>query len=440
MEKTIVLLDMNAFFASVEQVCNPALKGKPIGVCGERVRRSVEGADGKVHTVGVPIRSIITTCSYEARARGVKTAMSIYEALNACPELILVPGNMDKYIDTSRRIHAALLEFTDQVEVYSIDECFMDITHLVKGPEDAKNVCRDIKRRIKEETGLLCSIGVGPNKMLAKLGSKMQKPDGLVELHAEDVPEKVWPLPLEKLQGVGIGPRLCERLNRLGIRSAGDLARTDARQMVVHFGIYGHTLRDIGLGLGSDHVRGYYEYDQAKSVGHSYTLPRDTSDLKVIKAYLRTLSERVGVRMREAGLVGRTVSCYLRFGDFSGIGRQHALKACISSGVDIYTAACGILREFLPLNQPVRLVGVTMSEVVLDGGQQLLFEDMRKRETFEHAVDEINKKYGEFTVKPMAVMVSDNFGDDKKVGAFGKYFMGGPPKDYLGGLIKPKIK
>jgi DNA polymerase-4 len=346
---------------------------------------------------------------------------------------------MDKYIDTARRIHKVLLEFSDLVEVVSIDECFVDITHLVKDVSDAKNVCLDIKRRIKEETGLLCSIGVGPNKMLAKLGSKMQKPDGLVELHAADVPEKIWPLPLEKLQGVGIGPRLCERLNRLGIRTAGDLARTDARRMVAHFGIYGHTLRDIGMGLGSEHVRGYFEHDQAKSVGHSYTLPRDTTDMTIVKAYLRTLSERVGVRMREANLVGHTVSCYLRFGDFSGIGRQRALKTGISQGAQIYTAACAILKEFLPLRQPVRLVGVTMSETVLDGGQQLLLEGMRKQETFVQAVDQINKKYGEFTVKPMAAMVSENFGNDKKVGAFGKTFMGGPPKDYLGGLLRPKI-
>lgn len=186
---------MNAFFASVEQAVNPALRGKPIAVCGEG-------------------RTIVTAASYEAKAFGVKTGMTPYEAKNVCPGLVTVVGDMHKYVGSSLNIHEILLRFTSQVEPYSIDECFVDVTPLVRPERSARDIAKEIKQLIKSELNLLCSIGIGPNKVISKLASKMQKPDGLVEISRADIPKVFEAVPVEKLQGVGVGGKISEKLKR----------------------------------------------------------------------------------------------------------------------------------------------------------------------------------------------------------------------------------
>lgn len=382
---------MNSFFASVEQAANPSLRGKPIVVCGEG-------------------RTVVTTASYEARAYGVKTGMNLYEARRACPQVICVRGTMEKYTDASARMHGILLEFTDLVEVYSIDECFMDVTCLCAKGREAKAVARDIKKRIREELGLLCSIGIGPNKLIAKLASKMQKPDGLVDIRREEIAGIFKTMPVEKLQGVGVGRKLAPKFRSLGIHTAADLGRASLDMLTAHFGIMGRHFREMGNGEDDSPVKSYGEDGTAKSVGHSHTLPRDTSDLDIVRSYLRVLSEKVGTRLREAGLKGRTVHMGLRYGDFTGNGRQSTLRDHIWSGGDIYLAAQKILESMLPLARPVRLVAVSIHNLVPREGQRYLFEDDEKRERLVDTLDEINKKYGEFTVRPSSLLIAENFG------------------------------
>ena len=416
MEQKIFLIDMNSFFASVEQAVNPALRGKPIAVCGEG-------------------RTIVTAASYEAKAFGIKTGMSPYEARRLCPGLVTVVGDMHKYIGSSLNIHEIFLRFTSQVEPFSIDECFVDVTPLCRGRKTAKDIAREIKKLIKSELNLLCSIGIGPNKVVAKLASKMQKPDGLVEITKDDIPGIFETIPVEKLQGVGVGRKISEKLKSLGIKTAGELGRAGEDFMMFHFGILGWHLKRIGTGEDSSTVKEYSYAEREKSFGHSHTLPEDTFDLQTIRSYLLMLSEKAAARLRRAGMSGKTVHFYVRYGDFTGFGRQKSLKHYIDRGRDIFSTALEILQEVLPLAKPVRLLGVTISNLVMENGQRSLFDDIERDSKLTGVVDEINKKYGDFTLKPSSVLIAEHFGIQDRCGLIGRYHFKGPK---VSGLVKEK--
>jgi DNA polymerase-4 len=442
MDKVIFLIDMNAYFASIEQVCNPALRGKPIVVSGRGYPATYlnkssstsgtsdfgthkglrpEGDDTHGSTV-LPTRTVITTASYEARKYGVKTAMNLPEALKLCPELIVVCGDLDKYVDTSLRIHKILLEFTDQVEVVSIDECYMDVTYLCKAGKDPIKIAKEVKRRIKEETGLLCSVGIGPNKTVAKIVAKLQKPDGLVRITSAEIPGFFENFPVEELQGVGVGPKISEKLKSIGINTAGELGDAPLDKLTCCFGVYGYHLKNIGLGIGGSAVKKYSEIDEIKSVGHTYTLPKDISNIDMIKSYLRMLSEKTGRRLREKNLTGKVISIAVRYGDFFTFSRQKCLKHYIKTGYDIYFNAFRIFETLLPLQKAVRLLGVSISELAVDHGQRFLVEDMERQEKLTDVMDDINKKYGEFTIKPVSILSAENFGIYKKIGVLESRF------------------
>ncbi|MFC1501363.1 DNA polymerase IV [Elusimicrobiota bacterium] len=402
MERTIFLIDMNAFFASVEQIMNPSLRGKPIAVCGNG-------------------RTVVTTASYEARKYGVKTGMSVPEAKRMCPGLIPVIGDLDKYVDTSLRLHKIFLKFTDQVEAFSIDECFMDVSHLCKSDEDPAKIAQDIKNRIKEKFGLLCSIGIGDNKVVAKLSSKMQKPDGLVEIRKKNIPELFAKIPVEKLQGVGVGRKTSQKLLSLGINTAKNLGDTSIDKLTFYFGFVGHYLKRVGMGEDDAPVGKYLEYEQVKSVGHSHTLPNDTWNTEVVKSYIMMLSEKTGSRLRKYGLIGKTVTLVIRYADFSTFHMQTALKSHVSETENVYHTAFKIFKKILPLKKAVRLVGVSIGNLKKNDGQQFLLENMKKRGKLTELLDNINKKYGSFTIKPSSVIISEKFGIQKPCGMIGKF-------------------
>jgi len=402
MEPKIFLIDMNAFFASVEQSINPALRGKPIVVCGEG-------------------RTIVTAASYEARAFGIKTGSTPCEAKRLCPGVIIVRSDMNKYVGSSLNIHGILLRFTELVEPFSIDECFMDVTSLCRNGKTAADIAREIKKLIKAELNLLCSIGIGPNKVIAKLASKMQKPDGLVEITRADIPGVFETIPVEKLQGAGVGRKISEKLNSLGIKTAKELGQAGEDFMMFHFGISGWHLKRIGLGEDSSTVKEYSYSEREKSFGHSHTLPKNTFDLQTIRSYLLMLCEKTAARLRTAGMSGKTVHFYVRYGDFTGFGRQKSLKHHINKGLDIFSTAVDILEDVLPLEKPVRLLGVSISNLILENGQKFLFEDIERERKLTGIVDEINNKYGDFTIKPSSVLIAENFGIEDRCGLIGKY-------------------
>lgn len=403
--RTVFLIDMNAFFASVEQMVNPALRGKPIIVCGRG-------------------RTVVTTASYEARAFGVKTGMNLYEARRACPSVIAVEGDMARYIDANHRIQAIAREFTSQVEVFSIDEVFMDVSHLCRHPGAAEETARAFKRRLRDELGLTCSVGIGPNKVVAKLASKMQKPDGLVHIPPERIAEIFAAMPVEKLQGVGIGKHLSAKLREIGIQTAGELGAAPLERLMHHFGISGYHLQRIGLGQDDSPVREVgAEEELIKSVGHSHTFPRDTRDADVVRSYLMMLTEKVGERLREYGMMGTTVHCGVRYGDFTSFGAQHAAKRYLRHNREIYLAALHILDRALPFSKPVRLVAVSISGLRLYDRQGFLLEDMEKDNKLSAAVDDINRKYGAFTLKASSVMISETYGIRPSCGMLSKHLL-----------------
>lgn len=371
-------VDMDAFFASVEQQTFPFLRGKPIGVCGD--------PDG---------RTVIAAASYEAKRRGVKTAMTIPEAKKFCPEIILVSGNPAKYVDTSTRILAFYATFTDLVEVFSIDEAFLDVTqtaHLFHGPEE---IARSIKVYLKAQFGLTCSAGIAPNKLLAKLSGEMHKPDGLTIVHQSEVAALMESLPVQEL--CGIGPKTQEKLNRLGIKTCGELGRYPEKQLTGIFGINGTHLKRMGQGVDESPVLPYFHEPATKSMGHSFTLDKDTRDLAEIQRHLLQLSEQVGRRLRKDNFAGRTVSLVLRYADFSTFIKQHSLKNYIDDGMRIYQAGIKLFEELYEPPRLVRLLGISVSNLVRDLKQTTVFENPKTGSLFE-AVDTVNNKYGEFSV------------------------------------------
>lgn len=378
MERDVLHVDMDAFFASVEQQTFPFLRGRPVGVCGD--------PDG---------RTVIAAASYEAKRRGVKTAMTLPEARRSCPDIILVGGNPAKYVDTSTRILAFYATLTDLVEVFSIDEAFLDVTntsHLWGGPE---GVAHAIKRFLKERFGLTCSIGIAPNKLLAKLVGELHKPDGLTRVRHSEVPALMETLPVQEL--CGIGPKTTARLNSLGIRTCAELGRFSERELVRVFGVIGAHLHKMGLGEDDAPVAAYFHEPPTKSMGHSFTLDRDTSDPALIRQHLLQLSEQVGRRLRADGYAGRTISLVLRYADFSTFIRQHSRREFTDDGYRIYTAALKLFEELYKPPLLVRLLGVSVSGLVRNLKQTGIFEEGRRADLFQ-ALDKLNNRHGEFSI------------------------------------------
>ncbi len=376
--RTILHIDMNAFFASVEQAANPDLQGRPIAVTG----------GGQ--------RTVITTSSYEARAFGVKTGMAVWEAKRCCPELIIVVGDNRKYTHTSGEIMKMMLDYTPEVEIFSIDEAFMDVTHSLSLFNTPENIAHLLKARIKHSFGITCSIGIAPNKLLAKLASDMQKPDGLTNIRPEDVSRVMERLPVKELCGIG---RKTERqLTLMGIRTCGELGRCPEERLTRKFGIVGKRLKEMGFGRDDSPVIPHGEDAEVKSVGHSMTLDKDIDRREEILRFLLQLSEMVGRRARRYNVNGRTVTLYVRYADFfTSFGKQQTLANYINLSEEIFKAAVELL-DSVELEQPIRLLGVRLSSLRHQSEQLPLFEDERRKAFATQAMDEVNSRYGEFTV------------------------------------------
>jgi len=390
-QRTIMHLDMNAFFASVEQQSNPELRGKPIAVIGSG-------------------RTVVTTASYEARAFGVKTGMNTWQARQQCPQIIFVVGNNRKYTHTSTRIIEMLREYTPLVEVFSIDEAFLDITGSLGLFGSAERIAYLLKARIRQRFGLTCSVGIAPNKLLAKLASEMQKPDGLTVIEPGRVQQVLERLPIKELCGIG---RKTERqLNLLGIQTCGELGRYPVEILRKRFGIVGDHLSRMGRGIDDAPVIPAEQAEEVKSVGHSMTLEQDIEERDEILRFLLQLSEMVGRRARRYGVRGKTVTLSIRYADFdTWVGRQETLPSPINRSADIYRAAVAIL-DTLVLTQPVRLLGVKISNLRHEGDQLPLFEEERKKSRLVSAMDEVNNRFGDFKVS-FASLLDEKPGREK---------------------------
>jgi DNA polymerase IV len=376
-QRIILHIDMNAFFASVEQQSNPELRGKPIAV------------------IGAAKRTVITTCSYEARAFGVKTGMNSWEAKQKCPELIFVVGNNRKYTYTSREIIRIMRDYTPLVEVFSIDEAFLDVTGCLSLFGSPEEISRQIKQRIREQFGLTCSVGIAPNKLLAKLASDMQKPDGLTVIPPDQVSRILERVPIKDL--CGIGAKTQQQLAKFGIRTCGDLGRFPADVLRRSFGVVGERLRQMGLGIDSSPVVPEEESEEVKSVGHSTTLERDITERQEILRHLLQLSEMVGRRARRYQVAGKCVTLTVRYADFTTFSRQQSRSAHTNNSEEIYHSSVQLL-DAMQLTQPVRLLGVKLSSLRYHTEQLPLFAADRKKALLASAMDEVNNRFGDASV------------------------------------------
>jgi DNA polymerase-4 len=377
MDHIILHIDMDAFFISVEQRDNPSLRGKPAAVCGSLSR------------------SVVTSATYEARPFGIRAGMSTQEAKRRCPPLILVKGDHSKYTKTAARIFSILKDYTPLVEVASIDEAYLDITQSQLLFQSPIQIAQSIKEKIQKNEQLTCSIGIAPNKLLAKLGSGLKKPDGMVIIEKERVEEILKDLPASKL--FGIGPKLEEELKSMGIFTCGQLGRYPVSVLSKRFGTIGERLHEMGLGLDDSPVVPFDREEDAKSISHSVTLEEDTSDPHLLRKVLLQLSERTSRRMRKEGFYGRRITLTVRYADFYTFSKQKTLSQWVNSGNEIFRQAAEIL-ESISHPKPIRLLGVGVSLLKKEWCQLDLFEKRDRKDKMLQAMDRVNQRFGDWTL------------------------------------------
>lgn len=370
--RTILHVDLDAFFASVEQRDHPELRGKPVAV-------GLGGAND---------RGVVSAASYEARTFGVHSAMPIVTARRLCPDCIFVPVDGAKYQRVSREVMAILRRFTPLVQPVSIDEAFLDVTGSRALFGDGETIARLIKAAVREELQLTISVGVAATKLVAKIGSDLRKPDGLVVVEPGTEAGFLAPLPISRLWGVG--PSTAAALRDFNVVTIGDLAAMDRSALVRRFGKHGASLVDRAHGLDADPVD---DPDAAKSVGHEHTFDVDTSDPEVLERTLLAMAEGVSGRLRHAGLKARTVTVKIRDTGFNTITRQRGLREPTDLTEPIWRMALELARPEMR-GKKIRLLGVTASGFA-EREQLGLFEveDDRQRAVVR-AADEVRERFG----------------------------------------------
>ena len=361
---------------------NPSLVGNPSAVAGDPKKRT----------------GIILAANYEARAYGVKTAMVLHEAMKLCPGMMLVPPDHRFYGQKSEEVMDLLSNYTPTLEQNSIDEAWLDMTGsegLFGKPVVA---AKRIMDEIKNSLGLWCSIGIAENKFLAKMAAEMKKPLGITELWKQDIPVKLWPLPVKEMYGVGA--KTAEKLNHMGIRTIGDLAKSKESLIVKTFGKGGFEIYQHANGIDNSPVLARVD-DDIKSIGREKTLSEDITDIEKAKIVLMELADDIGMTVREQGKKGHTVHLKLKYSDFHSVTRQTMITAtCITK--EIYRAGCSLLEQNWNKFLPVRLIGISISGFHEDSSsdQLSLFDKINdnlrsgKNEQIDKAMDKIRNKYG----------------------------------------------
>ena len=340
--RKVIHIDMDAFFASVEQRDDPSLRGKPVAV----------GGDGP--------RGVLTTCSYEARKFGCRSAMPSVTAKRLCPQLIFRPPRFPVYTAISHQIRDIFLDYTPLVEPLSLDEAFLDVTEDLRGIGSATRIAELIRNRIKQETGLTASAGVSYNKFLAKLASDQNKPDGLCVIRPGQGAQFVAALPVRRFHGVG--PRGAEKMAQLGIETGADLAAKDIDFLRRHFGSQADYLYRAARGIDLRRVKANRP---RKSVGAERTFERDISAGSALRETLERIIGLTWERIERSGAQGRTVTLKLKHTDFTGLTRARSTAQPVASRAEFAAIAHALLDEVVPLAQPIRLMGLTLSH--LDG-------------------------------------------------------------------------
>ena len=374
MSRVYFHIDLNAFFASCEELLDPSLKGKPL-VVGGKSRRSV-----------------ISTANYEARKYGIHSAMPMQQAEKLCKDLVIVNGHYAFYSDMSHQFMQIIHSYTDLVEKASIDECYADMTDVICRYPKPLDVAFEIQRRVLEETGLRCSIGIGPNMFLAKMASDMKKPMGITVLRIRDVPEKMWPLPIKEMQG--IGKRTVPLMEDLNIHTIKDLATYQNLNALKP--VLGKNIESmIKRANGYDDRTLMTDYD-SKSMGISETLLEDVTDYDELRGLIRTLCRRLSKRLKEAHKAGYHVSMRICYYDFRNANKSKKLSAPIWTSDDLFVQAMILFDSSYEEEEAVRLIGISVSDFASEEflAKQVSLFDAPEEESTSEILHDLNHQLG----------------------------------------------
>ncbi len=392
MERRIIHLDMDAFYASIEERDNPELRGKPV-------------------IVGAPpgTRGVVSTCNYIAREYGVRSAMSSAEAYRRCPHAIFVNSHFKKYIEASQQVHKIMSEYTDKIEFVSLDEGYMDVTgsELLFG--SAENIAKTIQKRVFETVGTTCSVGVGYSMMSAKCASEEKKPRGFFAIYTADEFKKLmYDRPVGDLYGVG--KKTAERLVMMGIKTVGQLAEASPERLKI-FGVSGEDMRRHAQGIDNREV---VSDAPPKSIGRETTFLKDTTDREFLKDTLVLLASDVGFRLYQKGMWCKTVTLKIKYADMKSITRAHSGRYLRGSN-RIYKAAADIL-DSIELEKPVRLIGISTSNLTTQPWEQLSFDeenDNEKTDALSDTIFKIKQEFGRGILKTAKEIAAENAAKDK---------------------------
>lgn len=385
-DRVVLHSDCNCFYASVELLHHPELRGRPVAVGGDPESR----------------HGIILTADYTAKKYGVKTGMALWQARNVCPEIVFLPPRMDLYLRFSRMAQEIYADYTDLREPFGCDESWLDVTASATLKGDGMLIAKEISNRMKSELGITVSIGVSYNKIFAKLGSDYKKPDAITTMYRSEYQDKVWKLPVSDLLYVGKSTN--KKLALLGVKTIGDLANMDEKILTSYLGKMGSVLWSFANGYDSSPVKKEDTHAAVKSVGNSTTTPRDLETDEDVKIILYVLSESVAARLRENGFRCGTVEISIRDNELFSFTRQCKLDNVTNITEEIAKAAYQLFKSNYDWRKPIRSIGVRGTDLVNDNyWEQIdLFMDVHLREKqmrMDEAVDDIRRRFGFYSIQ-----------------------------------------
>lgn len=382
MEKQILHVDVNNAFLSWTAI--DMLKNG--GTVDIRTIPAVIGGNEEMRS------GIVLAKSMKAKECGIITGETLYQARKKCPSLKVYQGKYNTYRDYSAQLYNLLLEYTDKIERFSIDECFLDMTNCLLGTTLIEKA-KEINKRVREELGFTVNVGVANNKLLAKMASDFTKPDKIHTLYKQEIPNKMWTLQVSEL--FMLGKKTVPKLYNMRIKTIGDLAKTDVNTLVKKFGKHGQMMWEYANGIDNSEVN--YIKEKPKGIGNSTTLPMDVSNIDKLKEILLSLTEQVAYRLRKHEMLANVVNVQLRTKDFKNFSHQQKLDIATSNTKDIYNKAKKLLQEMYKPEMEIRLVGMRVDNLIEKNNQQLSFFDVennQKQQNIDKVIDDIKKKYG----------------------------------------------
>lgn len=416
-DRVILHADINNCYAAIECLHRPSIRNKPVAVCGDPEAR----------------RGIVLAKNYPAKATGIKTGEAIWQAKQKCPELVVVPPNFLLYLRFSRLARSIYADYTEQIEPFGLDEAWLDVTGNCRNGLDGTGIANEIRERIKNELGVTASVGVSFNKIFAKLGSDMKKPDAVTTISRENYRDTVWKLPAGELLYVGSATR--RKLAQFGINTIGEIANVDARLIRSYLGKWGSVLHDFANGEDFSPVAISDAESAIKSIGNGTTTPRDLVNDDDVRCILYVLSESIAMRMRDHGFKSTTIQIYVRDNELVSFERQAKLPRATNLSSDLAQAAMSLFKASYSWQKPIRSLGVRGCDLVsADTNIQLslLVDESRniRQEDLEYTIDAIRERFGNHSIKRALLIMDRSLGninpkDDHVIHPL-SYFKGGP--------------